>query len=138
MNDQYEKGVVRLATLHSAITASVAIGSAKAEVISGAKAVAIQLVEGGTVLNRSGKLEVYGTVDGTNYALLGMLIDNTSNSNSENLTRVDSKTRDTAGSDLLFLDKAVVGALRAIKAVMTITDGATPTGNFTVTVATKY
>jgi hypothetical protein len=137
-NYPYSPGIVKSNLLHDAITATVAVDDAKPEQVAGAKSIVIQFIEGGTVNNRSGLLQVYGTCDGTNWVLLNLLVDNLANTESQNLTRVASKTRATAGSDLLALDPAIVGALKEIKAAVTITDAALPTGNFSVVVNAKY
>lgn len=116
---------------HSGISAtatSVAISTL------GAKKATIEFIELATVSNRSGVLTITGAVTrGGTHRAINMLIDNVENSNVQTLTRVASKTRDAAGVDLLFLDLANYG-FAEIKAVVTITDGATPTGTFTVNV----
>jgi hypothetical protein len=100
----------------------------------GAKKCTIEFTEAGTVNNRSGVLTITGAVTrGGTHRAINMLIDNVANSNVQNLTRVASKTRAAAGTDLLFLDLANYG-FAEIKVVVTITDGASPTGNFTVNV----
>jgi hypothetical protein len=67
-----------------------------------------------------------------------MLIDNVANTNAQNFTRVASKTRATAGSDILWLDPATLGVITHIKNLVTITDGGSPTGNFTVKNVIEY
>ena len=98
----------------------------------GAKAILLTLVEGGTVLNRSGELTITVSNDGEDFYDYDMLIDNTANSNAEQLTRVASKVRNSAGGDLLFFSKETLGAINYFKVKVTLTDGGTPTGNFTV------
>lgn len=98
----------------------------------GAKAIMLTLVEGGTVLNRSGELTITVSNDGEDFYDYNMLIDNVANSNAEQLTRVASKTRNSAGGDLLFFSKETLGAINYFKVKVTLTDGGTPTGNFTV------
>jgi hypothetical protein len=75
---------------------------------------------------------------GVTFHATNMLIDNVTNSNSETLTRVASKTRAAAGTDLLFLDPIVAQSITHIKTVLAITDTALPTGNFTVDISVKY
>lgn len=133
-NHNYTPGIVKKATLHSAITATVAVGSATPLDIAGAKKVLIEFTEGGTVNNRSGLLTLYGSADGTTYTALNVLVSNAANSASQNLTRVATITRATAGTDLLAIEPAFLGGIVYIKAAVTITDGAAPTGNFTVKV----
>lgn len=122
-NEQY--------TAHDEITAT---ATSTAIDISGAKAIAISLTEGGTVNNRSGVLSVTVSTDGSTFVTYNMIVDNIATTNSQTLTRVASKTRNSAGTDILFMDPITLGALRFMKVVVTITDGGTPTGNFTVLV----
>jgi hypothetical protein len=130
---------VKVATLNSAITASVLVAAAIAEEIAGAKSVGIQFTEGGTVNNRSGVLAIYLSYDGgSTFVLCNMLIDNLANTNSQNLTRVASKTRAAAGTDVLFIDPAALSGATHIKAQVDITDGAAPTGSFTVVASITY
>lgn len=97
-----------------------------------AKRVVLEFSEAGEVLNRSGALTITGSVDdGTTFADFKMLIDNVANTNGQQLTRIASKTRNTAGADLIALDLSAF-ALTQIKAKVTVTDGATPTGTFSV------
>lgn len=136
----YSTGIVYKSKAHDAIEATVAIADCKAIQVAGARAVAIAITESGTVNNRSGAFTVYGSVDGgTTYVALSFLISNAANSNSQTTpTHVASITRNSAGSDLVFLDPAIVGALTHIKIVPTITDAAAPTGNFTVNASIAY
>jgi hypothetical protein len=135
----YTKGSVEKTIVHDAIEATVLIGDAVAQIVAGAESIAISLTEAGTVNNRSGAMVVYVSVDGgSNYVVLNSLIDNLANTNSQTLTRIASKTRNAAGTDILFVDPAMVGSITHIKVQLTITDGAAPTGNFTVAVSAKY
>jgi hypothetical protein len=130
-------GHPRVADVHVQHNAIEATATGEAINVVGAKRIGIEFTEGGTVLNRSGVLTVTGSVDGgQNFRAFNMLIDNVSNTNAQNLTRVASKTRNAAGTDVLGLDMNI--PLTHIKTVVTITDGATPTGNFTVNVLVEY
>lgn len=123
-----------LISVYSAITATptpVAIN------VENAKRSTIVLTEGGTVNNRSGALAVTGSVDGENFYALNMLVDNVTNTNAQTITRVASKTRSTAGTDLIGIDFTLL-PVNWIKIALTITDGATPTGNFTVKLLNTY
>jgi hypothetical protein len=125
---------VKIITAHSAITETT---TSSAIPVQGAKRIGIEFTEGGTVNNRSGVLTITGSLDGgTNFRDYNMLIDNVTNTNVQNLTRVASKTRAAAGTDILGLDMSI--PFTHIKAVVTITDGASPTGNFTVKVLVQY
>ncbi|MCK9578702.1 hypothetical protein M0R01_04430 [bacterium] len=134
----YTEGIVYKQTIHDAITASVAVADAKAELCAGAKSIMLSLTEGGTVNNRSGELKIYVSNDGTNFYQYNMLIDNVANTNAQNKTRISSKVRASAGTDILFLDKETLGAIAFFKAELVITDGAAPTGNFTIKSTVMY
>jgi hypothetical protein len=135
----YTPGSVEHIIAHDAIEETVLIADVSPDLVAGAKAIAISLTEGGTVNNRSGVLTVFVSMDGgVTFHATNMLIDNVTNSNSETLTRVASKTRAAAGTDLLFLDPIVAQSITHIKTVLAITDTALPTGNFTVDISVKY
>ena len=106
--------------------------------VAGAKKITVELVELATVLNRSGVLTITASVDnGVNFRAFAMLIDQVANTNAQTLTRVASKTRAAAGVDLLAVDIEKFGFTH-IKSVVTITDGATPSGTFNVNVLVQY
>lgn len=130
----YAGGAVEQITVHNAITATVAVGSAVKHEVAGAKHVMVEFTEGGTVNNRSGELVLYVSADGVTFTQYNMLIENQANSEAQTLKRVASKTRNAAGTDVLFFTPETLGAVAFIKAAVTLTDGALPTGNFTVKV----
>lgn len=135
----YSKGIVYRNTLHSAITADVLVADAVPVVVAGARGIGVMFKENGVVLNRSGVLTLWGSMDGgTTYVQLNMLVTNTINGITEGLTRVASVTRAAAGSDLVFLDPMVAASLTHLKAQVDITDGSTPTGSFTVEAVITY
>jgi len=135
----YVPGAVEHIVAHDAIEATVLIAAVKPDLVAGAKAIAISLTEGGTVNNRSGVLTVFVSVDGgVTFHATNMLIDNVTNTNDQTLTRVASKTRNSAGTDLLFLDPIVAETITHIKTVLAVTDTGSPTGNFTVDISVKY
>lgn len=135
----YTPGLVYLHTMHNAVEATVAIGAAKAQLCAGAKAIALQFTENATVNNRSGVLAVAVSVDGgSTFYTYNMLISNVANTNSQTLTRVASVTRAAAGTDVIFFDPDTLGAITHFKVSITITDGAVPTGSFTINAAIKY
>jgi hypothetical protein len=135
----YIPNAVEIVTVHDAITADVLVADSKSCLVAGAKAIAIMLTESETVNNRSGVMTVYVSVDGgTTYIAYNALIDNVTNTNAQNLTRVGSKTRASEGSDVLFFDPATVGAITHVKVQVDITDGSAPTGAFTVELAVQY
>lgn len=124
----------QLVTAHNAITET---ATSDAIYVSDCQKLVVDFTEGGTVNNRSGVLTVTGSVDGSDYHAFNMLIDNVANTNGQTITRVASKTRATAGSDILALDLSAFH-FQSIKVTVTITDGAAPTGNFTVRVLKVY
>ena len=70
----------------------------------------------------SGLFKVQGTVNGADWTYLNTLIDNVTNTNSQNLTRVASKNLTANGQSLMWLDEGL--SLRAIRISLTrTTDG---------------
>jgi len=133
-----DPGIVDGVLIHDQITADVAVGDAKAIGCVGAKNISITITEGGTVLNRSGDFTFFVSVDGTNFYAYSMMIDNVTNSNVQTITRVASKTRAAAGTDVLFFTPETLGGITHFKVVVDVTDGGTPTGWFTVKAAIKF
>lgn len=132
----YSKGIVYLPVMLDAITATATSGL---QVCAGAEAIGIEFTEGGTVLNRSGVLTITVSLDdGATFRAYSMLIDNATNTSSQTLARIASKTRASAGTDILWFTPETLGAITHIKATVTLTDGATPTGNFTVKAVICY
>lgn len=122
-----------------AINAAVGTNTPAPIPCAGAKKIAIQLTEAGSVNNRSGVLTITASLDGgVSYQAYSMLISNAANTNGQTLVRVASITRATAGTDICFLSPETLGAITHIKATVTITDGATPAGTFTVTATIQY
>lgn len=135
----YAMGTVETTTVHDAITADVAVESAVPVNCSGARAIMLEFTEAGTVNNRQCDLTVYASVDGTTYTQYNMLINNETNDAGDGgsgveigLTRIATKNRASAGTDILWFTPETLGAIREFKVAMDVTDGATPTGNFTV------
>jgi hypothetical protein len=66
---------------------------------------------------------VTGSIDGTTYVTLNMIVDNVTNTNAQNYTRVASKTLSADGSALVGIDLEMIG-LKWIKVTATeTTDG---------------
>ena len=131
----YTPGFIDKIVVHNGITAD---ATSDAEPCFGAKSISLVFTEAGTVLNRSGVLTISISNDGVTYVDYSMLIDNVANANSEQLTRVASKTRAAAGSDILFFAPETVGAFAFFKVKIDITDTTTPTGNFSVVANVQY
>jgi len=138
MHNSYVKGIVYNQLVHDAIEADVLVADAKAVLCAGAKAIMLTLTEAGSVNNRSGVATVWVSNDGTNFCQYNMLIDNLANTNSQTLTRVSSKTRASAGTDVLFFDPMTLGGITHFKVQIDITDGASPVGTFTVKATVAY
>lgn len=128
-------GIVEIVTAESAITAD---NTAVAIPCAGAKKIGIVLTEGGTVNNRSGVLTITVSFDGTNFYAYSMLISNAANTNSQTLTRVASITRASAGTDICWMTPETLGPIVAIKCNLDITDGGSPTGNYTIKAIIHY
>ena len=118
-----------------ALAAKTADATSEAIDILGAKKVLIEFIEGGTVLNRAAALSVTGAVEaGGTHVTLNTLVDNVVNDNTKTYpAHVASKSRSSAGRDILALDLSFF-PVEEIKIVLDVTDGETPTGNFTVNV----
>lgn len=130
------EGEVQVTKLEDAIQAT---NTPVALKVAGAKKLAIYFAEGGTVNNRSGALTFTVSFDGgVTYVAYNMVIDNVTNTNAQNLTRIASKTLNSVSSAILFFSPETLGAITHIKALCTVTDGGSPTGNFTVIAAVEY
>jgi len=128
MSESYTSSVVYNPTL---IDAAGSTESSAVMQVYGAQKIGIYLTAD-SINNRSGVLTITVSPDGSNFYAYNMLISNAANANSENLTRVDSKTRNTDGTDILWLSPETLGGFTHIKATITITDGDSPAGTFTV------
>ena len=76
------------------------------------ESIGLQFLAAG-ITSGNGVFTVEGTIDGTNWVALNMLIDNVTNTNAQTLTRVASKTLSSATSVLVWLEKII--ALKAIR-----------------------
>jgi hypothetical protein len=125
--------------IETPLSAIIATATSAHVQVAGAKGVGIEFTEGGTVNNRSGILTITVSLDGgANFRAYSMLITNAANTNSQTLTRVASITRASAGTDICWMTPEILKGITHIKAVCTITDGASPTGNFSVKVSVAY
>jgi len=133
MNREYLSYVpmVETFTAHDAITADATSGEVE---IAETRGVGIIFTEAGTVSNREADLTVTISGDGTNFYAYSMLISNATNTNAQGLVRVATQNRATAGTDILWLTPETLGGLTHLKVALDVTDGGTPTGNFTVKV----
>ena len=90
--------------------------------IEGLKRVGLQFLAA-SITSGNGVFTVDGTIDGINWVALNMLIDNVTNTNVQNPTRVASKTLSSNSSVLVWLDNFL--GLKAIRVKVTrTTDGA--------------
>ena len=96
----------------------------------------IEFTEAGAVNNRSGVLTLTQSVDAVTYDNFEMLINNETNDAGDGatgveigLTRVASITRNSAGTDTLYVDAR---GLAFIKLDLDVTDTSTPAGTFTI------
>lgn len=129
-------GEVKLWKLEDAITAT---NTPVALKVAGAKRIGLIFTEAGTVNNRSGALVLTVSYDGgVTFVTYNMIIDNVTNTNAQTLTRIGSKTVNSASSVILFLSPETLGAMTHLKATITVTDGGSPTGNFSLVAAVQY
>ena len=70
------------------------------------------------ITSGNGVFTVEGTINGKDWVALNTLVDNVTNTNSEDLTRVDSKTLSSNSSVLVWL---IEPALKAIRVKVTYT-----------------
>ena len=89
--------------------------------VEGLNRVGLQFLSA-SISSGNGVFTVEGTIDGANWVALNVLIDNVTNSNVQNITRVASKTLSTNTSVLVWLDNFL--GLKAIRVIVTrTTDG---------------
>lgn len=131
-NIPYSPGKVTSRTITDAIEATVAYTAAKSENVAGAKSVMLQFIASATISDRSAVLKVYGTCDGTNWTQINLLTSNATPTAGNDLTRVSSVTRNSAGADLIAIDPAMLGALKEIRVDVEITDSTLPVGTISV------
>lgn len=89
--------------------------------VDGFKRIGIQLLAA-AITSGNGVFTVEGSIDGLNWVALNVLIDNVTNTNAQNLTRVASKTLSSNSSALLWLDN-LTGLLQLRVKVAFTTDG---------------
>ena len=135
INYSYIKGLVYKATLHDGITATATSNEQKC---AGAKAIGLQIIGDADVSDRTLTLTVTVSMDGINYKAYSMLIDNTANSNGQQLTRVASKAVNSNTSEILWFTPETLGAIAYFKAVATINDGGAAAGTFDVKSLVQY
>ena len=124
-----------LVTIGSEVTATAALTVVP---FADVKRATVEITSAGTFLNRSGVLTAAVSMDGTNYTTFNMLIPNVANSNAEQLTRVAATTAiSTTGKSAIYTIDELT-PFKDIKFTLTVTDGGTPTGNFTVKVYKQY
>lgn len=122
-------GYGKLYTLLDAVTVDTTTDAIE---VLGMKAITIEFTEGGTVNNRSGVLTMEGSIDGgTTFRAYNMLVDNLAATNAQTRVKLASKTRATAGTDLLGVDLEFT-QFTHVRFVLDITDGGSPTGNYTL------
>lgn len=104
--------------------------------INGAKKVAIVFTQDNTNSSEEADLTIDVSIDDSTFVDYNMLIENSSDTNSENLTRVSSKTLNGDESTILFMEPKTLGAITHIKADVDVTNSDQAT--FTVKVAVCY
>ena len=106
-------------TLLDAVTATTTSKPANIEQL---KRIGLQFLAA-SISSGNGVFTVEGTLDGVNWVALSTLIDNVTNTNVQNFTRVASKTLSSNSSVLVWVDSRL--GLKAIRVVVTVTtDGA--------------
>lgn len=124
-----------LVTLESAITAT---NIPTAVQIDDVDKCTLVITSAGTFNARSGVATVTVSYDGTNYVSYNMLIPNLTNTNGQMLTRVASTTAINTTGQMAVYQMVDMMPVKFIKVLLTITDGGSPTGNFTVQLYKHY
>jgi len=137
----YQKGIVMLPVLHSAVGLSdpnpMTVTSAET-LVAGAKRIAFQIT-GTEITTRSAVFTVTVSYDGGDtYQSYAMLLSNAANSNSQTLTRVASVTQAATGTTTCFMSPETLGAITHIVTSLVITDTGAPAGTFTVKASIQY
>lgn len=99
---------------------------------------AIVITSAGTFNNRSGVLTATVSMDGTSYTTLNLLITNATNTNAQTIARVAATTAISTTSQVAIYGLDMLIPFRYIKLLFTITDGGSPTGNFTIGLYKRY
>ena len=86
----------------------------------------------GTFLNRSGVLTADVSMDGVTWVSFQMFAPNVTNTNVQNLTHVAATTAIASTGQAAAYGIEMIFPFRYIRFILTVTDGATPTGNFTL------
>jgi hypothetical protein len=107
--------MVYVHNVYDGISDTVATASEKVIECAGAKGISLSITADNNAGSRAMKLTVDVSNDGTNYTTYNMLIDNVTDSNSESLTRVDSKTRNADGTDIVWFTPETLRAITHIK-----------------------
>lgn len=106
---------MRTLTLHDSITSS---ATSSAIDVSRAKGISLQCI-GETVTSGSCTFAVTISNDGSNFTTYSKLISNSTNTNSQNLTRVASLILSSATTDYVFIDPADVFKYMKVSATIT-------------------
>lgn len=105
----------------TSLTATTITSTGKPVNVDGYKRIGIQLLAA-AITSGNGVFTVEGTIDGLNWVALNVLIDNVTNTNAQNLTRVASETLSSNSSVLVWLDN-VIGLQQLRVKVTVTTDG---------------
>lgn len=83
-----------------------------------------------SITSGNGVFTVEGTINGTDWVALNVLVDNVTNTNAQDLTRVAAKTLSSNSTVLVWLDS--VAALKAIRVAVDVTTDGAYTANIIV------
>ena len=135
----YISGIVYHPTVISAVIETT---TSSAQLVAGAKGVGIEFYSTavGGIQDRAGNITITVSMDGgTTFRAYNMLIDNVTNTNAQNFTRVASKelTAGSAQSAILWMTPETLSGITHIKAVFTRTTAGT-NGIFTCNLVITY
>lgn len=130
----YTPNTIYTVTPISAVTADT---TSAGQLCAGAKAIGLTIT-GASLSNRTAAVTVTVSFDGTNYHSYSMLLSNTTNTNSQMLTRVSSVSVSGNGTTVVWFDPLTLGSILYFKVGVDVTDAGSPAGTFTVVSTITY
>ncbi|MFW5902982.1 MAG: hypothetical protein ACOCTT_03780 [archaeon] len=114
------KGVVYRNNLFDAVS-DTGVNTSDSCLVAGARAVSVEFTAE-NVSSGNGVFSIEVSMDGgDSWTSYNMLVENTTNTNSEDITRVDEVTLDSNDSEMLFMDKSTLGGLTHVRVKVDVT-----------------
>ena len=138
-NIPYAPNHVDIRTIHSAVDATVAVGSAIAHPCSGAKGILLAITGSAAVSDLTGLITFYASTNGVNFGAINLLISNTTNAIAEGIIRVANLSQASpSNTKFVWVDPKILGPITRFKVPIAVTDGGAGAGTFTVTASIQY